>query len=116
MTVYNGVMQTIYVSENHRPKVVSKNLQKGDIEPVTIDYNGWGTPTTITWSVKDGSATVGTEALSSNLATALITLTDEGKSLIKVTATDGTKTNSLWLKVKAVDENTVNDYGVCDYG
>lgn len=108
-------METIYIVKNHRPKLVEERLNIGNVEAITIDYNGWGTPTSATWTVEDGQATIGGQALASNVATANITVSEEGKSLIKIVTTDGTNTVTLFLKLKAIDETKVYDYGLCDY-
>lgn len=59
---------------------------------------------TVVWSVDSGNATITSEALASNLATALITTSSEGCSVIKLTAVlaDG-QTDIFFFKVKALD-------------
>ena len=102
---------TNYISAVNPVKTTGKVMVKGDTATFTYDFNGWGVPTGVTWVVSKGSATIANQALASNLATADITVSKTGKSLIKITATDGTKTRNFWLKLKAEDEALLFTYG-----
>lgn len=82
-----------------------------------IDYKAWaeeyGNVTSVTYEVISNNATVSNESLSSNLASFLLTCSQAGRVLLKVTATTGTYTNVSWLDVFVRDpsSNYVNDYG-----
>lgn len=83
-----------------------------------FDFSPWeednGAVTSVTWTVKSGSATVSADTLSSSVARALVTFGDAGGSLIQikaVTAANGTYV--AYLDVLAKDPNGgTNDYGL----
>lgn len=82
---------------------------KGEITGYSVD---WGvkvgrlstTVTGVVWSVESGSATVSNDILSGSEASALVSTSSEGSSLIKLTATlaDG-QTDVFFFKVKTKD-------------
>lgn len=89
-------------------------MSKGDVETIPYDFSAWGTVSSATWSLFSGSSvSLGTPSLASNVATIELTITDVGKSTVKLVVTDGTKTIVEWLSIKAEEPQTVNDYGVC---
>jgi len=104
------------VRDTDRGGVRRLSTYKGEVEPVTVDFSPWaednGTVSTVTWSVKAGSATISGQALASNSASAVITTASEGGSLIEVKGSGATHTKILNLRVYARDpvQNT-NDYG-----
>ena len=105
--------------------VVNKNNQytheayKGTSEPFELDLSviaeEYADIESVTWAVKYGNASVSDESLTSNTATAQITMNDEGKSLIEVTANTDNDVFVYPIRVTVQDTEQVNDYGVC-YG
>jgi hypothetical protein len=87
-------------------------------ETHTIDYNPWsdthGSVTTVTATLKSGTATISNESLSANIKTLTITTPQAGQAMIKLTATAGlnTDTTYLYIYTKDPDANT-SDYGLC---
>ncbi len=84
-----------------------------------FDFSPWAeannTVTSVTWETKTGNAGITGQALSSNIATALITFSEPGGNLIKLTADTGTEIYVVYLDVFAKDpeQPTTNDYGFC---
>ena len=88
----------------------------GEANTVQIDFAPWesdnGSVTSVDWATKSGQAGITNESLSSSIASALITTSQEGRSLIKVTATAGNNIFVLWLDVKSKD---LQSYQPSDY-
>lgn len=78
---------------------------KGEIVPFSFDFSAWADDnaalTSATWTVESGDATVSGTALNSNVATGNVTVSNEGKSLIKVSGTTGTLTKVVYLSIYA---------------
>ena len=89
---------------------------KDKAETVKFDYGAWaeenGTVTAVTWTLKSGSAVISGTNLSANVATAVITTSEVGGSVIKVKATTGSNIDIAHLDVFTKDpDRIVNDYG-----
>lgn len=87
----------------------------GDITEYEVDFSPWsekyGTVTSVTWTVESGQAAVSGETLSSNVATANVSTSKEGKSLVRIKATTGTLTKSFYLSILAYDpDEEFDDY------
>lgn len=88
----------------------------GDAITLTIDVTAEAARTTddasaVVWEVEGGQASISNEALSSNVATALITTTQSGLSVIKATITMGTQTFVQYIKIVSKEPMTsTNDY------
>lgn len=84
-------------------------------EAITYEFNfaPWadvnGAVTTVTWTVRSGTATVSGTALASSVATGVVTFGSEGGSLIQIKATNGTETCIAYLDVLARDPNSATD-------
>ena len=90
-------------------------IYKGDVKTYRFDFRAWAEDnnnlTGVDWVVESGQASVSSEAHSSNVATANITATESGRSLIKVQATDGTLVKTAYLDLKIFDpEVFIDDY------
>lgn len=109
--------KTFYVTTKKTPKSFTLTASEGDAQTVRLDFSAWAEDnaalTSVTWSVSSGNASVSGQALASSVASALITTASLGDSTIKVTATDGTRTKVVYLRVKAeaVEAGRVYDYG-----
>ena len=107
-----------YLRDNDRQDVRQTSVMKGDVLPVSIDAAPWaednGAVTGATWSVESGNAAISGEALASNIASAVLTTSESGPSLIKVLLAGATHTKRFNLRVYAKDpEQRSNDYGFC---
>lgn len=84
----------------------------------SFDFGPWaddnGSITSVTWTVKAGSATISGDALAGNVATALVTFGDTGATLIQIKAvTASSGTYIAYLDVLAKDpQSGTSDYGM----
>lgn len=112
-------MATDFVVTSTRNQQIFKDVgfKDGAIK-YSFDFGPWaddnGSVTSVTWTVKAGSATVSGEALTSNVATALVTFGDTGGTLIQIKAvTTSNGTYIAYLDVLAKDpQSGTNDYGL----
>lgn len=110
--------KTFYVTTETRQQEYELLAMEGDDQAVNFDFSPWagdnGAVSSVTWSVESGQAAVDGEALASSVASARITTSQTGKSLIKISATDGTHTKVVFLKVHCKEPYTSaidTDYG-----
>lgn len=109
-------MTTYYIRQNDRQQVRTLRTAKGSVEPVTLDFSPWaednGNVTTVTWTVDSGNAAVSGEALTSNVASAVVTTADAGQSMLIVKGTGATHAKPIYVRVVARDPGVlVYDYG-----
>ena len=116
-------MPDFYVMDKTRQQVRQWLQFKGDIKSLSVDCNSWaddnGAVTTATWSVENsGQASISGQTLVDNVASALITTTEAGWSMLKLVVTDGTHTEAIYIKCRAKDPQTYtsDDYGMYNYG
>lgn len=106
---------TYNVTANRKKQRFQRIAYEGGAETITINYAPWaavnGTVTTVTWALDRGNAAISGEALASNVATALISTPSQGRSLIKVTATDGTNIDKQYIEIQTTDPGITYDYG-----
>lgn len=101
---------------NNLDTPLTDRISKGDVKTYKLDFSPWAEDNSVTlnaatWTVEKGQATVSGNTLTSNVAQANITAANEGKSLIKVSATNGTITKVFWLDIYAYDPDAViTDY------
>lgn len=111
-------MITYTVKTNRDQQTRSKLSHKGEAETVEYDFSPWetdnSTVTAVTWTLKSGQASITNKSLSSSIASALITTSQAGTSLIKITATAGNNIFITHLRVVSKDPMTQPaDYGLC---
>ena len=107
----------VVVSENN-PQSFQHVSFKGAAVKYSFDFSPWAdanaTVTSVTWTVKAGSAVVSGAALASNVATALVTFGEAGGNMIQLKAE--TASNGIYiayLDVLAKDWTSVaTDYGI----
>ena len=113
-------MANFYVMDDIRQQLRQWLSFKGSVRKLTVDYSSWaddnGNATSATWTVESGNATISSETLSNNVASALITTSEHGWSMITVSVTDGTHTNVIYIEVLAKDPraNLISDYWAWD--
>ena len=100
-------MKKYTVTANRRMQTRSLFAFIDEAQQVQYDFAPWetdnGTVTAVTWTTKTGQAGISNEALASSKATATITTSNEGKSLIEVKATAGNNTFITYLQVQSKD-------------
>lgn len=92
---------------------------KDGAETIQFDYSPWaednGDVTSVTVTVESGDAGVSNENLADNIQSMLVTTTQEGWSLLKLFATDGTNKDVQYLEISVKDpQRQISDYGRCD--
>ena len=111
-------MADFYVMAETRQQVLRKLLFKGDVKSISVDFNSWADDnaavTTATWAVKSGQVAISGQALASNIASALLTASESGTSMITLTVTDGTHTEVQYIRVVAKDPQAIS--AIPDYG
>jgi len=106
-----------YITAENNPQKLSDVSFKDAVKSYSLDFSPWAednnTVTAVTWTVKSGQASVSGQALASNVATAQVTFSQEGGSLIQIKAETGTETYILYLDILAKDPDlSTDDYGV----
>lgn len=104
------------VRARDRMNVRRASLLEGAAVPVRVDFGPWaednGAITSVTWAVKSGNCAVSGQALASNVASAVLTVADQGVSMIEVLASGATHTMPFRLSVHARDPSL---YPLGDY-
>ena len=107
-----------FITANNNPQIFRDVAFKDAVKTYSFDFSAWAEDnhavTSVTWTVKAGSATVAGQALASSVATAQVTFGSEGGTLLQIKAVTGTETYVSYLDILAKDPNatTDNDYGV----
>lgn len=107
----------VVTSENN-PDIFRDLDFKGGAKTYSLDFSQWAqennTVTSATWTTESGQAAISGQALSNNVATALVTFSESGGSLIKIIADSGTEKFVTFIDVVSKDPNRiVEDYGLC---
>ena len=114
-------MADFYILDKTRQQVRQLLQFKGDVKTLTLDFSPWADDnavvTSATWTVESGQATISAQSLTANVASALITTSSAGASMIKVLVTDGTRSEAVYIKVRCKDPQTTtsDDYGLCHH-
>ena len=112
-------MADFYVMDKTREQVRQLLQFKGDVKTLSVDFSSWADDnaavTLSTWTVESGQATLSSKTLTANVASALVTTSTPGSSMLKLVVTDGTRSEAVYIKVKCKDPQTTtsDDYGVC---
>ena len=112
-------MPAYVITTENNPQIFKDANNKGAAIAYSFDFSPWSEDnsaiTTATWTIKSGQAAITNETLSSNVASALITLDEIGSTLIEVKADTGTEIYVTFLDILARDQNRiVNDYGLSE--
>jgi len=108
----------ITVAPSNNPKRFYDFAYKSEAKTYRIDYAPWAednhTITSVTATLKAGSATIGTVTLASNVASFLITTPEISGALIEIKANTGTEIYIAYLDIIVRDPTTQydNDYGM----
>lgn len=106
-----------YVTAENIPKRYYDITNKGDAVTYSFDFTPWQEDnhaiTSVTWTVEAGNVAVSGQALTSGVATALLTFSDAGRSLVSILATTATEKKKVFLEVLARDQlqTFADDYG-----
>jgi len=110
--------QTFTVTSIRNRELETVLLMDGQSETISFDLSPWeadnASVSAVTWSVESGSISISGESLSSSVASALITGSSAGKSLVKLTCTTTSPVLILYLVVFVRDPQVVI-YGGSDY-
>jgi hypothetical protein len=105
------------IAAKGRKNKFADNLSLNDAESYEFDFSAWqednNTITSATWTVESGQVSITNEALASGVASALLTFSEQGKSLVSVLVDTGTEKKQIWLEVYAKNyEDQATDYGI----
>lgn len=107
-----------YVTDKNRLQPRQITQYKGDVQSHTVDFSSWAEDnsdvTDVTWTVESGQASIIGESLASNVATINLTTSESGHSMIKATATDGTNTKVVYIRIRCRDPQAYSE--IPDYG
>jgi hypothetical protein len=110
--------RTFYITSQSRQDVIDIPAMVGDDQQISVDFRAWAEDnaalTTATWAVSAGDAAIDGTSLSGSVATARITTTNSGTSLISVSVTDGTRTKKQFFRIAAKDPSiSINTPDYC---
>lgn len=110
-------MKTFTVTPVRVRRLHNRVMYKGGAETIKFDYSPWAEDnsdvTGVTVTVEAGDAAVSSESLASNVNSMLVTTDNEGWSLLKLVATDGTNKDVQYLEIVSKDpERQISDYGL----
>lgn len=111
-------MPDYVITAQDNPELFKHITFKGSATAFSIDFNPWSDDnhdvSSVTWSVEAGQASVSGASLTSNVASALITTSEAGGSLIKALADTGTEKYVVFIEIlsKGPAVITSNDYGL----
>ena len=105
----------VITAENNQQIFRDQNF-KDSIITYQFDFSPWAKEnnpvTTVTWTVKSGQVSIAGQTLAVNVASAQITLSEAGGSLVEIKAETGTETYIAFLDILTLDqERIINDYG-----
>ena len=98
-----------YVRAVDNPNIMQDQFNINAKRTYNFDFSPWSEDnnniTSATWTVKTGQASITGQSLSSNVATAQIEGTEEGRSIIEILADTGTEKYSAYLNLYVRDPN-----------
>lgn len=106
------------ITANNNSQLFRDVSFNGSAKSYSLDFSPWAEDnhavTSATWEVVTGNASVSGETLASNVASALVTFSDVGGVLIKLTAATGTETYVAYFDVLVRDVCVAgsDDYGL----
>ena len=99
-----------YVTENHSIREVRKELFKNDAGTFLFDCNGWGSPTSATWTIQDGEIIINNEQILNGIISADIDLTSYGNAEMILKFTDGSRSKVIKIFITCGDLDKPSDY------
>jgi len=110
-------MTDYVITAQNNPQILQNYGFKDGIYTYSLDFSPWAednnTVTTVTWTTKSGQAAISGEALAANVASAQVSLPNEGGNLIQVKAETGAETYIVYLDILAKDPQRItDDYGI----
>jgi hypothetical protein len=95
------------ITPSNNPQPIFDMVYKADAETYSIDFSPWCEQnhnlTSVTWVSQMGQAGISGAALVGNVASALVTFSEAGGNLIKITATTSAEVHVVYLDVLAKD-------------
>lgn len=108
-----------YITAEENPNIVKDQFNINSKRSYSLDFSPWAEDnnnlSSVTWTVKTGQASITSETLSSNVVTANIEATQEGRNIIEILADTGTEKYSTYLDLYVRDPNKVNNEYFYDY-
>lgn len=96
------------VTSKDNPRKFYDVASKGDTIKYQFDFTPWqddnDTITSVTWTLESGQATISNQVLTAGVATALVAFSQDGRSVISVTATTQTTVKKTYLCIRSRDE------------
>jgi len=108
---------TLRASNN--PDVIRDTALINSAKTFSFNVSPWqennNTVTSVTWTLKSGQAAITGAALAANVASALLTFGEAGRSKVQVKFTTTVETFVIYLDILVKDPNAgiVEDYGIC---
>lgn len=110
-------MPDYQITNKNQRDIYRFNGMKDGAYTFSFDFSPWAednsTVTTATWTVKAGQAAVSGKTLTSNVASALITLSEAGGSLIQLKADTGAEIKVLYIDILAKDPSAIITTDYC---
>ena len=111
-------MYEFAVTTNRNREIDKLLIMDGQTETVKFNVAPWegdnGTVTSVTWALVSGNATISNEALASSVASARVSGSSAGKSLVKLTLTTTGNVGIVYFEVYVRDPQVVVGDGM-DY-
>ena len=111
--------KNFYVTAKDNYDVAHDDFNINSKRTYSFDFSAWAEDNnnvaSATWTVKRGQAAITGQALASNVATAQIEGTEEGKSIIEILADTGTEKYSAYLNLYVRDPNKKHTEILTDY-
>lgn len=108
-----------YIPARVGSEVIEDKVFINSAKTIEFDATPWAEDnndiTTVTWEVLSGNAGVTNKQLTSNVLSALLSYTDVGTVLIKVTCDTGTEQLIIYYDAQVIDPqyNVTRDYDYC---
>lgn len=109
-------MKTFFISSENEVRKFFGEQGEGAKEKYALDFTQWadvnGAVTSVVWTVDSGNGAVSGEALASSVASAFLTTSDAGRTVMKVVATvSGGSIHTVYVDVLCRAQEAVDDYG-----
>ena len=106
------------VTAKSNPERFQHNVSIDDAVTFSIDFSPWAEDNSeidsVTWVSETGQIGISNQALNNGIATALLTFSQSGRSMVSVLATTANEKKKVWLDLRAKDLKWhYDDYGIC---
>ncbi len=109
-------MVNFYIIDKLYNEPIKRRVPLNSKELITLDFTAWqanhDTITDVDWTVQSGQLSITGDSLASGVASATLEYAQQGRQIVKVTATTADETLITHIDVYVYD----TDCGVDDYG